>query len=88
MADGTDETNKGEGNKILHKTRIRKLTPLECWRLQGRADWEHEAAKAAGVSGSQRYKQAGNSLVPQIVTAIARQFECDGMDEIEIQEGE
>ncbi len=55
-------------------TRIRRLTPLECWRLFGRADWEFERAKAAGVSDSQLYKQAGNSLVPQIVEAIARQL--------------
>ena len=60
------------------ETRVRRLTPLECWRLFGRADWEFERAKAAGISDSQLYKQAGNSLVPQIVTAIARKLETKG----------
>ena len=55
-------------------TRIRRLTPKEVWRLFGREDWEFERAKAAGVSDSQLYKQAGNSLVPQIVEAIARRL--------------
>src|SRR5699024_5324247 len=40
------------------KYRIRKLTPLECWRLQGFTDEAHEAVKQAGLSDSQRYKQA------------------------------
>jgi DNA (cytosine-5)-methyltransferase 1 len=35
--------------------RIRKLTPLECWRLQGFTDTQHETVKNAGVSDSQRY---------------------------------
>lgn len=67
-------TNKGEGNKILTGTRIRKLTPLECWRLMGREDWEFQRAKDAGVSDSQLYKQAGNSLIPQIVAAIGKRI--------------
>ncbi len=74
---------KGGGsskNSLETQTRIRRLTPLECWRLMGREDWEHEAAKAAGLSDSQRYKQAGNSLVPQIVTEIARELEWGGSD--------
>ena len=59
---------------IPTETRIRRLNPLEVWRLQGREDWEHEAAKAAGISDSQRYKQAGNSLIPVIVEAIAKRI--------------
>ena len=77
--DGLSHCVKGaEGgsskNFVDTQTRIRRLTPLETWRLQGREDWEHEAAKAAGVSDSQRYKQAGNSLVPIIVEAIAKRI--------------
>src|SRR5699024_8992597 len=45
---------------VTPKYRIRKLTPLECWRLQGFPDEAHEAVKQAGISDSQRYKQAGN----------------------------
>jgi DNA (cytosine-5)-methyltransferase 1 len=54
------------------QSRIRKLTPLECWRLMGRTDADFHAARIAGVSDTQLYKQAGNSLVPQIAEAIGR----------------
>ena len=72
----TDEEVR-RSNDVMGKTnvRIRKLTPLETWRLMGREDWEHEAAREAGVSDSQRYKQAGNSLIPQIVEAIGRKIQ-------------
>ena len=63
-----------DNNHVVTETRIRRLTPLETWRLMGRQDWEREAAKAAGVSDSQRYKQAGNSLIPIIVEAIAKRI--------------
>ena len=55
--------------------RIRKLTPLECWRLQDFPDEAHEKAKAAGISDSQRYKQAGNSMTVAVVEMIFRQIE-------------
>jgi len=72
-------TTQDKHGVMLHQlmeTRIRRLTPKECWRLMGRQDWEFERAKNVGVSESQLYKQAGNSLIPQIVTAIARKFEA------------
>lgn len=62
-------------NHLVTETRIRRLTPLECWRLMGRSDWEFGRAKAAGTSDSQLYKQAGNSLCPAIVTEIAKRLE-------------
>jgi DNA (cytosine-5)-methyltransferase 1 len=61
-------------NAVVTETRIRKLTPLECWRLMGRSDDEFYAAKNAGVSDTQLYKQAGNSLIPQIVQAIGERI--------------
>ena len=49
--------------------RIRKLTPKECWRLMGFDDEDFE--KAAKVnSNSQLYKQAGNSIVVNVLMAI------------------
>lgn len=51
---------------------IRKLTPLECWRLMGFTDEDFNAAKESGVSDSQLYKQAGNSIVKQVLMAIFR----------------
>lgn len=50
--------------------RIRKLTPLECWRLQGFSDEQFYKAKNAGVSNSQLYKQAGNAVTVNVVDAI------------------
>lgn len=67
-------TNKGEGIKILHSDtcRIRKLTPLECWRLMGFRDMDYYAAKSVGISNAQLYKQAGNSIVVTVLEAIFR----------------
>lgn len=58
-----------EENKGL---KIRKLTPLECWRLQGFSDEQFYKAKVSGVSNSQLYKQAGNSVSVPVVDAIVR----------------
>ena len=55
--------------------RIRKLTPLECWRLQGFPDWAFDRAKAAGLSNSQLYKQAGNSVTVPVIRAIGEKME-------------
>ena len=62
-------TNKGEGNKILSNLRIRKLTPKECFRLMGFNDSDYEAASKV-VSNSQLYKQAGNSIVVDVLYYI------------------
>ena len=45
------------------KYAIRKLIPLECNRLMGFPDWVHKKQKEVGISDSQEYKQAGNSIV-------------------------
>ena len=60
---------------ITQELRIRKLTPLECWRLQGFADEQFNKAKEAGISNSQLYKQAGNAVTVPVIHAIADQFE-------------
>ena len=51
---------------------IRKLMPLECWRLQGFTDEQFNKVKAVGMSDAQLYKQAGNSITVNVVEAIAR----------------
>lgn len=51
--------------------RIRKLTPKECWRLQGFSDAQYEAA-AAVTSPSQLHKQAGNAVTVNVVEEIGR----------------
>ncbi|RXS23212.1 DNA (cytosine-5-)-methyltransferase [Staphylococcus saprophyticus] len=57
---------------LTNNLRIRKLTPLECWRLQGFTDEQFYKAKDSGVSNSQLYKQAGNSVTVNVVDAIVK----------------
>lgn len=54
--------------------RIRMLTPRECWRLQAFPDELFDKAKAAGLSDSQLYKQAGNSVTVNVIEEIAKGF--------------
>ena len=54
--------------------RIRKLTPKECWRLQGFPDWAFDKAQEVN-SNSQLYKQAGNSVTVNVIAAIAKELE-------------
>lgn len=57
----------------LQDFRIRKLTPLECWRLMGFND--EDFAKAEKVnSNTQLYKQAGNSIVVNVLEGILREL--------------
>lgn len=52
---------------------IRKLTPKECWRLMGFSDEDFEKASKVN-SNSQLYKQAGNSIVVNVLMEIFRRF--------------
>lgn len=60
--------------KILIDGRVRKLTPRECWRLQGFPDWAFDKAQEVN-SNSQLYKQAGNSVTVSVIAAIAKELE-------------
>ena len=60
-------------NHIQTQYRIRKLTPLECWRLMDFSDEDfHKAEKVC--SNTQLYKQAGNSIVKNVLVAIFGQM--------------
>lgn len=52
------------------KYRIRRLTPRECWRLMNFTDEQFDKAKIAGLSDTQLYKQAGNSIVVGVLEQI------------------
>lgn len=54
----------------LGTVRIRKLTPTECYKLMGFSTDDCKKASDAGVSNSQLYKQAGNSIVVNVLEAI------------------
>ena len=53
----------------MGKIKIRKLTPKECWRLMGFNDEDFEKAEKVN-SNTQLYKQAGNSIVVNVLEAI------------------
>jgi DNA (cytosine-5)-methyltransferase 1 len=67
-------TAKHNHDTIHDGVRIRRLTPLECFRLQGFPDEFFHRAKAAGVSDSQLYKQAGNAVTVNVVYEIAKRL--------------
>lgn len=54
----------------MYGIRIRKLTPRETFRLMGFSDENFDAAQKAGISNSQLYKQAGNSIVVDVLYYI------------------
>lgn len=64
--------------KILDnsKIRIRKLTPRECFRLQGFPD-EYFDRAASVNSDSQLYKQAGNSVTVNVIYEIAKRLKME-----------
>ena len=68
----TNKENHIIDSAVVDKTqyRIRKLTPKECWRLMGFSDDAFEKAKNAGISNTQLYKQAGNSIVTHVLYHI------------------
>ncbi|MCQ4972190.1 DNA cytosine methyltransferase [Lactococcus lactis] len=73
---GLSRTLKSQNHDagIFDGIRIRKLTPRECWRLQGFPDWAFDKAQEVN-SNSQLYKQAGNSVTVPVIYEIARRFE-------------
>jgi DNA (cytosine-5)-methyltransferase 1 len=62
-----------ENNILRNGFQIRKLTPRECWRLQGFPDWAFDRAKEVN-SDSQLYKQAGNSVTVPVIADIAKRL--------------
>ena len=58
---------------VEQNLRIRKLTPKECWRLMGFSDEDFEKASKVN-SNTQLYKQAGNSIVVNVLMAIFKEL--------------
>lgn len=61
-----------EPNGEVHIGRIRKLTPRECWKLQGFTDDQFDKAKATGLSDSRLYKMAGNAVTVKVISEIGK----------------
>ena len=78
----TSAMGQGGGHIPMHNydLRIRKLTPREVWRLMGFDDEDYE--KAAQVnSNTQLYKQAGNSIVVNVLEAILTKLLIDNSNQ-------
>ena len=63
--------------------RIRKLTPRECFRLMGVDDADIDKIQASGISNSQQYKCAGNSIVVDALYHLFRKMFCETKPEIQ-----
>jgi len=63
------ESNKQQNDEY----RIRKLTPLETWRLMGFRDEDFKKAQTVN-SDTQLYKQAGNSIVVNVLEEVFKQL--------------
>jgi DNA (cytosine-5)-methyltransferase 1 len=59
-----------EKDGSVHIGRIRKLTPRECWRLQGFTDEQFDKARNSGLSDTRLYKMAGNAVTVPVISAI------------------
>ena len=74
---GTTRTiNSGGDKRVIelneYEFRIRKLTPRECFRLMGVGESNIDKIQAAGISNTQQYKLAGNSIVVPVLEGIFR----------------
>ena len=77
VADGVSNTltSVQKDNLLAEPTyRIRKLTPRECFRLMSVSEENIDKIQAAGISNSQQYKLAGNSIDVNVLKAIFRQL--------------
>lgn len=59
---------------VEYKGRIRKLTPRECWRLQGIKDNITDKVIVAGISDTQMYKGAGDACTANVIYEIAKRM--------------
>lgn len=63
-----------DANGETHYGVIRKLTPRECWRLQGFSDEQFNKVAALGFSDGRLYKMAGNAVSVPVISALGRKI--------------
>ncbi len=59
---------------VIHRGRIRRLMPIECWRLQGFSDEQFYRAEATGLKDNRLYKMAGNAVSVPVISAIGQKI--------------
>ena len=69
----TSRVQASNCSHIYNDKKIRRLTPLECWRLQGFSDEEFYKAQKVN-SDTQLYKQAGNSITVNVMVEILKKI--------------
>lgn len=70
---------------VTPRYRIRKLTPRECFRLQGVNDKDIDTLQNASISNSQLYKLAGNSITVDVLYHLFRKLFVDKGSELQQQ---
>ena len=58
----------------IHYGKVRKLMPIECWRLQGFSDEQFHKAADTGLSDAQLYKMAGNAVTVPVISALGEKI--------------
>lgn len=72
---GIAQTLDSGGEQAVLDKRIRRLTPIECERLQGFPDnWTKTGKELGEISDSQRYKMCGNAVTVDVVEAVAKKI--------------
>ena len=81
-----DSSAFADNNLLLREFRVRKLTSRECFRLMDVSDGDIDRIQASGVSRSQQYRMAGNSIVVSVLFHIFRKMFVDtGCDYNELE---
>ena len=73
----TLHSSSGTGNntdQFIRQNRIRRLTPIECERLQGFPDNWTKYGQSGEISDSQRYKMCGNAVTVDVVKEVAKRI--------------
>lgn len=77
-----------EKNNVKTASNIRRLTPIECERLQGFPDdwtkYGNYDGEVKEVSDTQRYKCCGNAVTVDVVKAVAERLKCHYLNQFQI----
>ena len=63
-----------DADGTVHYGKVRKLMPIECWRLQGFSDEQFNKAAATELSDAQLYKMAGNAVTVPVISALGEKI--------------
>ena len=62
---------------VIYNGTVRRLMPIECFRLQGFSDEQYQTLVDIGIPEAQLYKMAGNSVTTNVVQALATKLLCE-----------